>query len=164
MTTRFIALSLLLCLRHSVVQGWTLSPSRTMMAPSRGVIQLSTAQTTSYRRSIHVEHSSLQSPPRGTALSASTASASSDFSDQTFQQEKELRIPPETITSSTTNQANNLERLPFPIVLWKFSRPHTLVGSAVAIPALHMLAAPQWSAVWSLTTLQSILYAMLPAL
>jgi homogentisate phytyltransferase / homogentisate geranylgeranyltransferase len=55
-------------------------------------------------------------------------------------------------------------KLPFPLVLWKFSRPHTLIGSAIAIPALHFLAAPTLSAAFTSKTAASILYAMLPSL
>jgi homogentisate phytyltransferase / homogentisate geranylgeranyltransferase len=56
------------------------------------------------------------------------------------------------------------KKLPFPLVLWKFSRPHTLIGSAIAIPALHFLAAPTLSAAFTAKTAASILYAMLPSL
>jgi homogentisate phytyltransferase / homogentisate geranylgeranyltransferase len=56
------------------------------------------------------------------------------------------------------------KKLPFPLVLWKFSRPHTLIGSAIAIPALHFLAAPTLSAAFTSKTAASILYAMLPSL
>lgn len=58
--------------------------------------------------------------------------------------------------------------VPFPVVLWRFTRPHTLIGSAVAIPCLHLLAAPSSfglsSSLWSWSLLNSILYAMVPAL
>jgi homogentisate phytyltransferase/homogentisate geranylgeranyltransferase len=54
--------------------------------------------------------------------------------------------------------------LSFPIVLWRFTRPHTLIGSALAIPAIHALAAPSYSAMLSAPNLASMLYAMLPAL
>jgi homogentisate phytyltransferase/homogentisate geranylgeranyltransferase len=74
-------------------------------------------------------------------------------------------------TSSTaTAPANDKEeddasnKPPFPIVLWRFTRPHTIIGSALAIPALHMLAAPTYAAAFSMRTLQSMLYAMVPSL
>ena len=54
--------------------------------------------------------------------------------------------------------------LAFLHVLWRFTRPHTLVGSALAIPAIHALAAPSYNALMSVPNLVSILYAMLPAL
>jgi len=56
---------------------------------------------------------------------------------------------------------------PFPLVLWKFSRPHTLIGSALAIPALHLLAAPSLSQAIlgsPRKLLLSILYATIPSL
>jgi len=58
----------------------------------------------------------------------------------------------------------------FPVVLWKFSRPHTLIGSALAIPALHLLAAPSLSLSAASCycspsrMLHSILYATVPSL
>lgn len=55
-------------------------------------------------------------------------------------------------------------RPPFPIVVWRFTRPHTIIGSAIAIPALHLLAAPSFAAVMTKRTLVSIAYATLPSL
>jgi homogentisate phytyltransferase/homogentisate geranylgeranyltransferase len=49
-------------------------------------------------------------------------------------------------------------------VIWRFTRPHTLIGSALAIPAIHAFAAPTYSAFLSVSNLGSMLYAMLPAL
>lgn len=47
-------------------------------------------------------------------------------------------------------------------VLWRFSRPHTMLGSAVCIPALTLYAAP--AGALSLPLLQGVLYAMPAAL
>lgn len=55
-------------------------------------------------------------------------------------------------------------RVPFPLILWRFSRPHTLIGSALAIPALHLLAAPTVSSMFSMKLANSALYAMIPSL
>lgn len=52
----------------------------------------------------------------------------------------------------------------FPIALWKFTRPHTLIGSALAIPSLHMLAAPSFAAAFSTPNLHAALFAMIPSL
>ena len=49
-------------------------------------------------------------------------------------------------------------------VVWRFTRPHTIIGSALAIPSLHLLAAPSVEAAFSTASGISILYAMLPAL
>jgi homogentisate phytyltransferase / homogentisate geranylgeranyltransferase len=49
-------------------------------------------------------------------------------------------------------------------VLWRFTRPHTIIGSAMAIPALHILAAPSYQAAFSVQSLLSMSYAMIPAL
>jgi homogentisate phytyltransferase/homogentisate geranylgeranyltransferase len=60
--------------------------------------------------------------------------------------------------------SSNTEKIPFPLVLWRFTRPHTIIGSALAIPALHMLAAPTYTAAFSMRTLASMLFAMTPSL
>jgi homogentisate phytyltransferase/homogentisate geranylgeranyltransferase len=52
----------------------------------------------------------------------------------------------------------------FPIVLWRFTRPHTLIGSALAIPALHILAAPTYTQAFSSAAATSTLFAMIPSL
>ena len=52
----------------------------------------------------------------------------------------------------------------FPLLLWRFSRPHTLIGSAVAIPALHCLAAPKLSNILTPSLLQSLVISVFPAL
>jgi homogentisate phytyltransferase / homogentisate geranylgeranyltransferase len=54
--------------------------------------------------------------------------------------------------------------LAFPRILWRFTRPHTLVGSALAIPAIHALAAPSIKSFFSVTNFSAIIFAMLPAL
>jgi len=56
------------------------------------------------------------------------------------------------------------KRPSFPVVLWRFTRPHTLIGSALAIPALHILAAPTYADVFTPKTLASIIFAAVPAL
>jgi len=66
--------------------------------------------------------------------------------------------------SSTDADVDASEQVPFPLVLWRFTRPHTLIGSALAIPALHMFAAPTLKAALSVQCLVSMLYSMFPAL
>lgn len=68
-----------------------------------------------------------------------------------------------TISSATDNDEKS-SKPSFPNVLWRFTRPHTIIGSALAIPALHVLAAPTYAAVWSTQTLASMVYAMIPSL
>lgn len=67
-------------------------------------------------------------------------------------------------SSTAVPMDNNADRLPFPLVIFKFTRPHTLIGSAMAIPALHLLAAPSFAAAMAPNTWASMLYAMVPAL
>mmetsp|Transcript_27011 Transcript_27011/g.39502 ORF Transcript_27011/g.39502 Transcript_27011/m.39502 type:complete len:389 (-) Transcript_27011:111-1277(-) len=56
------------------------------------------------------------------------------------------------------------KKIPFPLVVWKFTRPHTLIGSALAIPALHGLAAPTLADALTVPNLVACVYAMVPSL
>ena len=49
------------------------------------------------------------------------------------------------------------------MILWKFSRPHTIIGSALAIPSLHLLASPTLGIALSLPNLVACVGAMIPA-
>jgi homogentisate phytyltransferase / homogentisate geranylgeranyltransferase len=52
---------------------------------------------------------------------------------------------------------------PFPLVVWRFARPHTMIGSALAIPALHLLAVPLTrTTAWPL--LMSCVFCIIPSL
>jgi homogentisate phytyltransferase/homogentisate geranylgeranyltransferase len=53
---------------------------------------------------------------------------------------------------------------PFWDVIWRFTRPHTLIGSALAIPAIHGLAATSLQSYLSRANLLAMLYAMFPSL
>jgi homogentisate phytyltransferase/homogentisate geranylgeranyltransferase len=70
----------------------------------------------------------------------------------------------ETTTTASTSISNDDNKVPFPIVVWRFTRPHTLIGSALAIPALHALAAPSLSAFLSAQCVRSIVVSTIPAL
>lgn len=48
-------------------------------------------------------------------------------------------------------------------VLWRFTRPHTFVGTALCIPALTLYAAPPGASLFRLRVLASILWALVPA-
>ena len=48
-------------------------------------------------------------------------------------------------------------------VLWRFTRPHTFIGTALCIPALTLYAAPAGAALLTPKVLGSILWALLPA-
>mmetsp|Transcript_27531 Transcript_27531/g.60590 ORF Transcript_27531/g.60590 Transcript_27531/m.60590 type:complete len:459 (+) Transcript_27531:185-1561(+) len=64
--------------------------------------------------------------------------------------------------AATTNTGNKIQKRLS--VLWRFSRPHTIIGSALAIPALHLLAAPTYGTALTARSLTSMLYAMVPSL
>jgi len=66
--------------------------------------------------------------------------------------------------STDENLTSTKKKLPFLTVLWQFTRPHTLIGSALAIPSLHILAAPTFRQAFSYPTLVSSVFAMVPSL
>lgn len=76
----------------------------------------------------------------------------------------ELDASASTAELDVSQSMSRPKPLAFLHVLWRFTRPHTLIGSALAIPAIHALAAPSYTALVSVPSLVSILYAMLPAL
>jgi len=65
--------------------------------------------------------------------------------------------PPTTIKLESTTP-------PFPIVLWRFTRPHTIIGSAITIPSIFLTAAPTYQSFFTIRSLASLLYAVIPAL
>lgn len=101
-----------------------------------------------------------------------TRDASSiSFRPSTIQQHRPSRplnmvseIATEDITPIVEESDSSKHKPSFPVVLWKFTRPHTLIGSASAVVALHLLAAPALSAAFSARALTAMVYAMIPAL
>lgn len=69
-----------------------------------------------------------------------------------------------TVVLDTNTAESERPKIPFPLVLWRFSRPHTLIGSALAIPALHCLAAPTISSAFSFSNAISAVFAIFPSL
>jgi homogentisate phytyltransferase/homogentisate geranylgeranyltransferase len=69
-----------------------------------------------------------------------------------------------SITGAQDRDRQEKKKPSFPMVLWRFTRPHTIIGSALAIPALHLLAAPTYAAAFTTRSLASMVYAMIPAL
>lgn len=69
-----------------------------------------------------------------------------------------------TQTDATTNNNAFASVSSFLVILWRFSRPHTIIGSALAIPAIHLLASPTLIDAFTARSVTSILYAMLPSL
>jgi len=67
-------------------------------------------------------------------------------------------------SEAVASNESNKKEVPFPIVLWRFTRPHTLIGSALAIPALHIFAAPTFKDAFTVTTAISAIFAMIPSL
>ena len=52
----------------------------------------------------------------------------------------------------------------FPIVLWRFTRPHTLIGSAIAIPSIFLLASPTYASFFTKQSMAALAYAAFPSL
>ena len=52
----------------------------------------------------------------------------------------------------------------FLTTLWRFTRPHTLIGSAIAIPSIFLLASPTYASLFETRSLASLLYAAVPSL
>ena len=67
-------------------------------------------------------------------------------------------------TSTSTITDKKKEKLSYPLILWRFTRPHTLIGSAIAIPSIHLLSASSISTIFSTQFVYSILYALIPSL
>ena len=102
-------------------------------------------------------------------------SFSNPFNDS--RKSPQLAPPTALNTASSADASNTSEKVDinfkwaldpetpsFPVVLWKFTRPHTIIGSALAIPALHILAAPTLAAAFTGKALSAMAYAMVPAL
>ncbi|KAL7522926.1 hypothetical protein ACHAWX_007662 [Stephanocyclus meneghinianus] len=52
----------------------------------------------------------------------------------------------------------------FPLVLWRFTRPHTLIGSAIAIPSIFLLASPTYASFFTKKSMTALAYAAFPSL
>lgn len=85
------------------------------------------------------------------------------FQQLTNSEGRDLSLEASTAAIPSAAKENDKSKPPFPLVLWRFTRPHTVIGSALAIPALHMLAAPTYGAALTTRNLVSMIYAMVPA-
>ena len=73
-------------------------------------------------------------------------------------------LQPKSTESSEQSQEEEEAKPTFPLVLWRFTRPHTLIGSALAIPSIFLLAAPTYNSFFTLRTLVALVYAAVPSL
>jgi hypothetical protein len=94
--------------------------------------------------------------------------------EQQWQQRavKAIRLAASASTSSSSAAEAGAGALPevvaskapsFLKVLWRFTRPHTFIGTALCIPALTLYAAPSGPALLHPRVLGSILWALLPS-
>lgn len=92
-------------------------------------------------------------------------SASSSSSDLTSSMSSSVPdIVPNGAPVVTTSSSDADEgKLPFYMIVWKFTRPHTIIGSAMAVPSLHFLAAPSLAAAMSVQNWIALVVAMIPA-
>lgn len=102
----------------------------------------------------------LRSPSPVTSPFSTTRSLDNS---KTFPHSLKLQLKASSTVMSTSTE-DDVSKPPFPLVLWRFTRPHTIIGSALAIPALHMLAAPTYAAAFSTRSIMSIVFAMIPSL
>lgn len=75
---------------------------------------------------------------------------------------KDIELNAEVVASGDNNVSN--EKDSFLKIMWRFTRPHTIIGSALAIPALHILAAPTFKDAFTINCAISAIYAMVPSL
>lgn len=92
--------------------------------------------------------------PKNGDLSLSASNGGGDPSGVT-QQPQATKAPEHTEVVSKQPDS-------FPLVLWRFTRPHTLIGSALAIPSIFLLAAPTYSSFFTLRSLAALVYAAVP--
>lgn len=74
------------------------------------------------------------------------------------------KLPIEINTSTSDTPQINTKETPFPLVLWRFTRPHTIIGSAIAIPSIFLLAAPTYASFFTQRCFMSLIYAAIPSL
>ena len=110
---------------------------------------------------VTVQKTLQQSNPHTTSLdvvadvNASSLPNGEDAADNNQQQQ----------SSSTSSTSSSTSSKPsFAKILWRFTRPHTIIGSAMAIPSLHLLAAPTLQAAFSRPCAVAMTYAMIPSL
>jgi homogentisate phytyltransferase/homogentisate geranylgeranyltransferase len=78
--------------------------------------------------------------------------------------ESDLQPMADTAITEQPTMSPKAARLSPITVLWRFSRPHTLIGSALCIPALTLYAAPAGTALLSGPLVLAMIYALPPAL
>lgn len=90
-----------------------------------------------------------------------------DIANNNMGNKRRSRLYKASTTTPIVAIHNNDDGRPKPSflsVLWRFTRPHTIIGSALAVPALHILASPSYAAALSVRSIMSMVYAMVPAL
>ncbi len=105
----------------------------------------------------------------GSPSSLSYPSLSTRNFDQTRDKKDVFRLAESISSSAPGNLSNNTGEATkslssFLSVMWRFTRPHTIIGSALAIPSLHILAAPSYAEALTVRSICSMVYAMVPAL
>ena len=77
---------------------------------------------------------------------------------------KDIELRATTVAGVNTNSNDSVKKDSFAKIMWRFTRPHTIIGSALAIPALHILAAPTFRDAFTMKCAMSAMYAMIPSL
>ncbi|KAJ1456557.1 UbiA prenyltransferase family-domain-containing protein [Pelagophyceae sp. CCMP2097] len=70
-----------------------------------------------------------------------------------------VRVPPAASAAAPSDTLGDQV-----LTLWRFTRPHTFIGTALCVPALHLLAADSLGAVLTQQWARSVAVALIPAL
>mmetsp|Transcript_31256 Transcript_31256/g.75560 ORF Transcript_31256/g.75560 Transcript_31256/m.75560 type:complete len:523 (-) Transcript_31256:288-1856(-) len=132
-----------------------LSSISSSSSPSTNITQIESSSiavtTNNENESVDIDVGTLSSSSSATAESTSTASDSVS------------KVPSSSSSSSTTSSSSSSSKS-FLSVLWRFTRPHTIIGSALAVPCLYLLASPSYGDALTVGSIGSMIYAMVPAL
>jgi hypothetical protein len=78
--------------------------------------------------------------------------------------DEDFPVEPTSSEEEVGKTSSSSSTPPFPLVIWRFTRPHTIIGSAIAIPSIFLLAAPTYQSFFTLRSFSSLLYAAIPSL
>lgn len=95
-----------------------------------------------------------------TSANINEVTANNGYPSSADTQQPQLMTEP----SQQLSQEDEEAKPSFPLVLWRFTRPHTLIGSALAIPSIFLLAAPTYNSFFTLRTMVALVYAAVPSL
>ena len=112
--------------------------------------------------------------PLGTKVNGDAAATRLDGTSSVDTNGSSPTSPPNDVGVTTSNDPSTellrktnsepVSKAPFPLVLWRFTRPHTLIGSAIAIPSIFLLASPTYGTFFTKQSFAALMYAAVPSL